>query len=431
MPRLAHLITAQPKGTQFFQQQQLADLQHRGFEVVVISAPSENLDVMAREAGIEVVAVPMEREIAPLHDVVSFFRMYRALARVRPDIISAGSPKAALLGLVSAVLLRVPVRIYVLRGLRLETVRGPLRWILGAVEWVTSACAHRVICLSESLRQKYVAGGYVSDAKSVVLGSGSSNGVQIDCYRQTAATRAKAAELRRELGIPDDAVVIGFAGRLTPDKGTPQLLAAFELVLRDNPRTYLLLVGDFERGDPMPEPELQRVGEHPNIRKTGFVWDPVPYYGVMDVLAFPSLREGFPRVPLEAAAAELPVVGFEATGTIDAVQDGVTGTIVPLGDVDAFAAALAQYVVDPSLRRRQGLAGYHRVQREFRSEQVWAAFYDEYVRLLQERGIPVGRPEPPDGEEPHELTTPDGHCAPSRSTPADSSAAETRNSGGA
>jgi glycosyltransferase involved in cell wall biosynthesis len=355
--------------------------------------------------------------------------MYRALARVRPDIISAGSPKAALLGLVSAVLLRVPVRVYVLRGLRLETVRGPLRWILGAVEWVTSACAHRVICLSESLRQKYVAGGYVSDAKSVVLGSGSSNGVQIEVYRQTDATRAKAAELRRMLEIPDDAVVIGFAGRLTPDKGTPQLLEAYERVHRENPQTYLLLVGDFESGDPMPEPQQQRVSQHPNIRKTGFVWDPVPYYGVMDVLAFPSLREGFPRVPLEAAAAELPVVGFEATGTVDAVRDGVTGTIVPLGDVDAFAAALAQYVVDPVLRLRHGQAGLHRVQREFQSEQVWAAFYDEYVRLLQKRGIRVGRPGTTDGEEPHELTTPDGRCESSASTSANSSAAEARNSG--
>ncbi len=389
MPRLVHLITAQPAGTQFFQQHQLEDLKRRGFDVVAISAPSENLEVMAREAGITTIAVPMERDIAPLKDIVSLVLMFRTIARLKPDIVTAGSPKAALVGLISSALLRVPVRVYVLRGLRLETTRGPLRWILAAVEWITSLCAHRVICVSESLRVRYLAGHYTSAKKAVVLASGSSNGIDVARYRPTDASRQSADRLREEMNIPNAAVVIGYVGRVTIDKGGRELIAAFAAVRREHPETFLLVIGDFETGVALSAAEQARLEADPYVRKTGFVWDPIPYYGIMDVLAFPSHREGFPRAPLEAAAAEIPVVGFAATGTVDAIVDGQTGAIVPLKDAAALATALAGYVADPQLRRRHGEAGRDRVEREFSNQRVWDAFYEEYARLLREKGIAV------------------------------------------
>jgi glycosyltransferase involved in cell wall biosynthesis len=395
MPRLVHLITAQPAGTQFFQQHQLEDLQRRGFDVVAISAPSENLDVMAREAGIAYVAVPMERDIAPLKDIVSLFRMFRALARLRPDIVTAGSPKAALLGLISSALLFVPARVYVLRGLRLETTRGPLRWILAAVEWITSLCAHRVICVSESLRVRYLEGRYTSAEKAVVLASGSSNGIDVERYRPCEESRRNARRLREEMNIPEAAVVVGYVGRVTVDKGGRELIEAYELVRREHPETYLLVIGDFETGVALSAEEQARLLADPRVRKTGFVWDPIPYYGIMDVLAFPSLREGFPRSPLEAAAAEIPVVGFAATGTVDSIVDGHTGAIVPLKDSVAMAVALSRYVGDRNLRLRHGQAGRERVEREFTNERVWDAFYEEYARLLREKGVDVPDPAAP------------------------------------
>src|SRR5205085_10744482 len=129
-----------------------------------------------------------------------------------------------------------------------------------------------------------------------------------------------------------------------------------EAVRAEVPGARLLLVGDFEAGDPVPETVARRLRADPGVLRPGFVADVAPLYGVMDVLAFPSLREGFPNVPLEAAAAGVAAVAFRATGTADAVVHGETGMLVEPGDGAGMAAALALYLRDPALRLRHGAA---------------------------------------------------------------------------
>jgi glycosyltransferase involved in cell wall biosynthesis len=192
--------------------------------------------------------------------------------------------------------------------------------------------------------------------------------------------------LRSQVGIPISVPVIGFVGRFVRDKGVPELLDAFDQVLRSFPDARLLMLGDFEDGDPIPESYRKRLCNHPHIVRAGFVTNPAAYYPMMDVLAFPSYREGHGSALLEAAAAQIPTVAFKATGSVDSLCDGVTGTIVPLGDVDSFSRALQKYLEDEGLRLKHGRAGRERVQRVFRREIIWESLYTEYTRLLQTRG---------------------------------------------
>jgi glycosyltransferase involved in cell wall biosynthesis len=384
MPRLVYIMTSAPSA--MFLRGQLTYMRERGFDVVVISASGDRLRLIREREKVGTITVPMERELSPLKDLVSLLRLYTVLRRLRPAIVNAGTPKAGLLGMIAACAAGVPVRIYFLLGLRLETTHGVKRFVLGVAERCASAFAHRVICDSESLRRLYVKLGYTTEAKTCVPKKGSPNGIFVDEIAETQPVQARARTLRARLRIPDRAPVVGFAGRLTRDKGVPELLDAFDLILASFPDACLLMLGDFEEGDPIPKSYLKRLYCHPRVIMTGYVSDPASYYRIMDVVAFPSYREGLAGPPLEAAlVAEIPTVAFEATGTVDAVCDGVTGTIVPLGDVTSFTRALERYLRNDLLRREHGEAGRKYVLRHFSPEIVNGAIYEEYMRLLKAR----------------------------------------------
>ena len=172
------------------------------------------------------------------------------------------------------------------------------------------------------------------------------------------------------------------------------MCAAFEEILKEFPTARLLLVGDFESGDPIPERVAQQIRQHPQIALPGFVSDVAPYYPLMDIYVLPSSREGFPSSPMEAAACKVPTIGFHATGTIDAVVDGETGIIVPCGDDRALAEAITRYLSEPELRREHGVAARDRVRKDFAQEPMWEAMFDKYVELLRERGLPVPKAQP-------------------------------------
>jgi glycosyltransferase involved in cell wall biosynthesis len=360
---------------------QLAFFRDHGYEVIAVAAPGADLDYVRQRDGIQVVGIPMEREIRPLRDLVSLWRLWRLMRRVRPDIVTTATSKASLLGLAAAWLARVPVRVYQLWGLRLETLHGAKRLVLAIAEHICAACSQRVLCVSHSLRAAFLERGFAKPSKVVVIGHGSSNGIAAERFTPTEVCEA-ARELRTTWGVPDGAPVIGFVGRFVRDKGITELVDAFERVLASRPDAWLLLVGDYESGDPVSESYVRRVAEHSRIIRPGYVRELAAYYAAMTVMAFPSYREGFPNVVLEAAAAEVPVVAFQATGSIDAVQDGVTGTIVRLGDSVALAHALLKYVCDPQLRSRHGEAGRLRVLRDFLREPIWAAMDSQFRELL-------------------------------------------------
>ncbi|HKY37058.1 MAG TPA: glycosyltransferase family 4 protein [Polyangiaceae bacterium] len=380
-PHIVHIAT-DPLTAFRLMEGQLADLKRRGFDVTVITAPGSLLEAVRKREQVEVRAVPMRREPAPYADVLSLYRLVRVLRHLKPNLVVAGTPKAGLLGVIAARLAGVPVVVYLLRGLRFEGARGSKRLILIATEHLAGVLSHRVFANSASLRRRFVELGCASAAKTWVPGAGTSNGVDVERFRPTDQSRAWARAERSRLGIPTTAIVVGFVGRFVRDKGLIELLEAFRIAAQRVPELWLLMIGDFDATDPVPDRTRQELEQHPRIRLTGLVSEPAPYYGVMDIFGFPSFREGFPNAPLEAAAAGLPTVAFSATGSVDAIVHGQTGLLVPIGDTRGFAEGLVSYARDAELRRRVGTTAQQRVARVFRREAVWQNLVNEYERLL-------------------------------------------------
>jgi glycosyltransferase involved in cell wall biosynthesis len=367
---------------------QLRYLKASGFQPAVLSAPGAFVDETRRQESVPVFEIPMERDVSALKDLRSLGRIWQLLRRVRPALCNAGTPKAGFVVTVAAWLARVPCRVYTMRGLRLETARGPKRYLLYAAERITCTCAHRVICVSPSLRDRAVAMKLVSASRALVLASGSSNGIDARRFVPTPARVKRAAEIRRELTL-GSGPVIGYIGRFTRDKGVADLIAAFDQIRRQLTGVSLLLIGNDEPGDTMDAEVRARIDAGLGIRAIPFQSDIAPYYLVMELFVLPTHREGFPNTVLEAQAAERPVVTTMATGAIDSVVDGKTGTLVPVGDSEALAEAIVTLLTHPAKARSMGLAARERVEREFRQEIVWTELVKLYRQLLEERGLPA------------------------------------------
>ena len=351
----------------------------------MVSPPGTDLSEVAASDEVASAAVVIDRNIAPWRDLAALGRLWRLMRQLRPTIAHVGTPKAGLLGGLAAWLAGVPCRVYTLHGLRLETVTGWKRRLLILCERIACVLAHRVVCVSSSLRRRAIDLGLVDARKAIVLASGSANGVDPSRFSPTRERRAAAAEKRHELGIPNSAPVLGFVGRLTRDKGIVELVEAYAELKTSFPTLRLLLVGSFEKGDPLPPSVRRAIEEDPRIVCTNFVKDTSIHYHIMDVLVLPSYREGFPTVVLEASAAEKPIVAAAVTGTLDAVVNGTTGILVRVGSWRALAKALAGLLEDRTRAAAMGHAGRKRVEKEFSSPRVWSALLDCYRELLSAR----------------------------------------------
>ncbi len=353
-------------------------LSQAGFRVLLVSGSDELLDRTAARAGVERIAIPMRRSIAPLADLVALLRLWWLLGSRRPILVEFSTPKAGLLGTLAAKLRGVPRRVYLLRGLKLERSTGIKRRILLAAERVACACAQVVLCNSESLRAQALALRLAPANKLLLLGKGSSNGVDVERFCPGPGN------VREKFGIPRDVPVVGFVGRLTRDKGLPELIRAFDQILLAEPNARLLLVGWFDTAEDALDHELRtRILRHPHIHCTGFASETAPYYRAMDVLVLPSWREGFPNAVLEAAATGIPAVTTETTGARDSVVPEVTGLLIPPGYPEAICEAVLKLLRDPERRRRMGEAARAWVVEHYSEDRVLGLTANYYLSLLK------------------------------------------------
>jgi len=345
---------------------QLAWLRERGWEVHLAVNPDAQALLAAQREGVSLEPLPMIRTISLLADLRSLAAWVRILSKLRPGVVNVSTPKAGLLGGLAAWALRVPRRIYVLRGLRLEGASGPLASILWLMEWAAIAVATDVVVVSRSLGEEALRRRLVRPGRAWLVGDGSSNGVRADLVAaEVAATDADA--LRLALGLDPRDVVIGYVGRITADKGIETLLTAFT-ALPETLGARLLLIGSTE--DEALAERLSTMGDR--CVHVGYTEDVWRYYAIMDFLSLPTRREGFPNVVLEAAAAGVPTVTTRATGAVDSVVDGVTGVLVEVDDAKGLAEALGTLAADPALRRSLGEAARLRASEEYQPERIWS-----------------------------------------------------------
>lgn len=379
--RLVHVLTV--SSSLDFLRGQLHYMAAHQIEVHIVASPDgDALAKFAHTEGALPHQVPMTRAMTPLADARALWRLFLLLGELAPDVVHAGTPKGGFLGIVAACGRRVPVRLYHMHGIRGMTAEGWRRRVLMTTERIACRLSTRVLCVSASTRQTAIDEGLCAPEKIVVLGAGSCNGVdargRFDPARQNEATRAAT---RTGLNVPAGVPVIGFVGRIVREKGIGELAAAWTRLAADFPGAHLMIVGPLEEQDPVPAEVVAALRAHPRVRFVAPVSDPAPYYAVMDVVALPTYREGLPNVPLEAAAMGLPVVASRVSGCVDAIVDGVTGTLVAPAEVAPLADALATYLRDPELRRLHGSAGRERVLRDFAPEDVWRRVLELYQSM--------------------------------------------------
>ena len=357
-------------------------LREAGFRVILVCSPGELLWRTAAREHIEPIAIPMRRTISPFADLISFFRLWKLLGFRKPDLVEFSTPKAGLLGTLAAMLRGVPRRVYILRGLKLETSTGLKRQILLWAERLTAACAQVVLCNSASLRAQAIALHLAPESKLRLLGEGSTHGVD------SMQFCPGPSHVRAQLKIPREAPLVGFVGRLTRDKGLPELVEAFHQILRAEPSAHLLLVGWFDAAEDALSSSLRlRIQNQPRIHCTGLVRDTAPYYRAMDVMVLPTWREGFPNVVLEAAATGIPVVTTVSTGARDSVVPEVTGLLIQPGHAEAICEAVLKIVRDPSRKRSMGQAARAWVLEHYPEERVITVAADYYRALIETPGL--------------------------------------------
>lgn len=344
-------------------------LAERGWEVHLVSSGGDKLEGHRALPGVTVHRIDMRRDPAPWHDLRALASWMSVLRRVRPDVLSVGTPKASLLALYAGFLARVPVRQYMVRGLRLEGSRGVKLAVLWAAEKATVLASTDTVSISPSLKKALVAHRLVRAGKVSVVGAGSSNGIDLKRFNPELYGLEDIATLKKKLGVSEELPVVGYVGRLAADKGVLDLSAALLAMKREGRPSQLLVVGTSEGED--VQAALKRC-EHAGISviMTGAVADPAPYYALMDVFCMPSRREGFGNAAAEASAMSVPVAATASTGLVDAVKHGETALLSTIGDVNALTRNLMRLLQDVELRRKLGRAGRRRTRELFERSEV-------------------------------------------------------------
>ncbi len=357
----------------------LKELSHK-YEVIALSSPGEELEMVAEREGVRTIAVPMERHISVKHDLVSLWRMIKVFRKEHPMMAHSMTPKAGLLCMLAAWLTRVPVRVHTFTGLVFPTATGMKRKILMATDWLTCACATHIIPEGEGVKNDLLNNG-ITKKPLKVLGYGNVKGVDMEYYSLRDEVRNKVEEIGLRV---ESKFTFVFVGRIVRDKGINELCEAFDK-LSSMANVRLLLVGPYEDNlDPISPKSKEIIERNPAIESVGSKRgeELLAYYAAADCFVFPSYREGFPNTVLEAGAMGLPSIVTDINGSREIIVEGENGVIIPSHDTNALFDAMLKMMRDKEAREK--MAGNARQMIASRYEQgfVRKCLYDFYDEIL-------------------------------------------------
>lgn len=358
------------------------------FSVTAISAEKHELERVAAKYGVSNYHVELTRAITPVQDLKALWKLYRFLKKEKPEIVHTHTPKAGLIGMMAAWLAGVPVKMHTVAGMPLLEATGLKRKVLNFTEKLTYFFADKVYPNSFVMKEIIIKENFCAAEKLHVIGNGSTNGIDLAYFKPEHLTEEERIALRRELGISPDDFVFVFVGRLVGDKGINELVGAFKQISKSanqqiSRNCKLLLVGPLETElDPLLPETVQEIESNPDIVMTGFQKDVRPYLAISDVLSFPSYREGFPNVVMQAGAMGLPAIVTNINGCNEIIVEGENGTIIPPKNTKALQAAMTKMLTDNTWRLQLQQKARPMIASRYDQQLVWDALLEEYHNLF-------------------------------------------------
>lgn len=326
------------------------ELTDDGYQIVALSSPDSDLQEVEHREKVRTIGVKMHRKVAPLQDLKSLIKLIKVFRKEKPEMVHSITPKAGLLSMMAAKIAGVPVRLHTFTGLVFPSAKGLKRKILKTTDRITCLCATHVMAEGQGVKTDLVK-NRITNKEISVLGFGNLRGIDLNYYDKTLEVTQKAAQIRKKLieGLEisnkdSTPFIFIFIGRIAADKGIDNLIASFSELVKEGKKVKLILVGDFEDADPLKPETLAFIRNSKEILLSdGWVEDVRPYLAASDALVFPSRREGFPNVVIEAGAMGLPSIVTDINGSREIIFDGENGVIVPPDSPDDLLSAMRQF----------------------------------------------------------------------------------------
>jgi glycosyltransferase involved in cell wall biosynthesis len=380
-PKLVRITTV-PESLKTLLKGQLKFMSNNGFDVIGVSSKGQTLLEVKDQEGVDVFNVEMSRKITPLKDLGALWKLYRFFKRIKPLIVHTHTPKAGTIGMIAAKLAGIQIRLHTVAGLPLLEVTGFKKRILNIVEKLTYACATKVYPNSLELSRIIEKCGFCSSEKLKVIANGSSNGINTEYFDPHLFSND--SDFKEKLGIQSNNFVFIFVGRLVGDKGINELVRAFDIFQINHQNCNLLLVGDYESHlDPLEQETLKIIETNKNIISVGFQPDVRPFFAISDCLVFPSYREGFPNVVLQAGAMGLPCIVTDINGCNEIIHDGLNGYIIPVKNIRAIIHKMSKIFVDKLCYEKLQKNARGMITSRYEQKVVWRALKNEYNELMR------------------------------------------------
>ena len=354
------------------------------YDVTAISSEKERLDKFGKNQGVKTFYLGLTRKITPIKDLKAAIKLYLFLKKEKPFIVHTHTPKAGIIGMLSSYFARVPIRLHTVAGLPLMEAIGFKRIILNFVEKLTYKCSTKVYPNSYGLKRIILEHRFTSENKLKVIGNGTSNGIDTSYFDPELYSIKDNEVLKTNLGIKKTDFVFIFVGRIVSDKGINELVEAFDKICLVEENIKLLLVGPFEDElDALQKKTKLLINNSDKILSVGYQNDVRPYFSISDCLVFPSYREGFPNVVMQAGAMRLPSIVSDINGCNEIIENNINGILIEVKSVSAIYEAMLKMCINKPLFKYIKENARNIIIQRYERKSFWNLLLSEYNLFLK------------------------------------------------